>query len=164
MDQGRGGGSTCAIWAEAAQDGGAGWGVNGLALGSDGDFAVVADADAGLLAPDVGPPRALGSGTDDRAVFGAGLLVGGVGCLAEFAVDFVLVGVGDELVEQLVGPDQFHDLVGGQEWDQAFLPVVVTAFAFAFGVGRELHPMQTMQNSFSRSRIRSIRGAAGDLN
>ena len=116
-----------AIWAEAAQDGGAGWGVNGLALGTNRDFAVVADADAGLLAPDVGPPRALGSGTDDRAVFGEGLLVGGVGCLAEFAVDFVLVGVGDELVEQLVGPDQFNDLVSGQEGDQAFLPVVVAA-------------------------------------
>ena len=86
-------------------------------MGADGDFAVVADADAGLLAPDVGPPRALGSGTDDRAVFGEGLLVGGVGCLAESAVDFVLVGVGDELVEQLVGPDQFHDLVSGQEGD-----------------------------------------------
>jgi len=48
-----------AIWAEAADDGGAGWGVNGLALGTNRDFAVVADADAGLLAPDVGPPRAL---------------------------------------------------------------------------------------------------------
>jgi len=125
-----------AIWAEAADDGGAGWGVNGLALGTNRDFAVVADADAGLLAPDVGPPRALGSGTDDRAVFGEGLLMGDVGCLAEFAVDFVGVGMGDELVEQLVGPDQFHDLVGGQEWDQAFLPVVVTAFDFAFGLGR----------------------------
>ncbi len=39
-----------AIWAQAADDGGAWWGINGLALGADGDFAVVADADAGLLA------------------------------------------------------------------------------------------------------------------
>jgi hypothetical protein len=54
--------------------------------------------------------------------------------LAEFAVDFVLVGVGDELVEQWVGPDQFDDLVGGQERNQAFLPVVVAAFDFAFGL------------------------------
>ena len=80
---------------------------------TDGDFAVVADADAGLLAPDVGPPQALRDGPDHGAFFGAGLLVGEVGCLAEFAIDFVLVGVGHELVEQLVGPDQFHDLVGG---------------------------------------------------
>jgi len=56
--------------------------------------------------------------------------------LAEFAVDFVLVGVRHELVEQLVGPDQFNDLVSGQERDQSFLPVVVTAFDFAFGLGR----------------------------
>lgn len=40
-----------------------------MALCADGDFAVVADADAGLLAPDVGPPRAVGSGLDDRAFF-----------------------------------------------------------------------------------------------
>lgn len=62
--------------------------------------------------------------------------MGGVGCLAEFAVDFVLVGVRHELVEQLVGPDQFHDVVGGQDGDQAFLPVVMTAFDFTFGLGR----------------------------
>jgi hypothetical protein len=63
-------------------------------------------------------------------------LVGGVGCLTEFAVDFVLVGVGHELVEQMVGPDQFHDGLGGQEGDEAFLPVVMAAFDFAFGLGR----------------------------
>ena len=125
-----------AIGAEAADDGGAGRSVNGMALGADGDFAVVADADAGLLAPDVGPPRAVGGGTEDGAFFGEGLLVGGVGCLAEFAVDFVLVGVGHELVEEVVGPDQFDDVVGGQEGDEAFLPVVVAAFDFAFGLGR----------------------------
>ena len=102
-----------AIGAEAAEDGGAGWGVQGLALRVDGDLAVAPDADAGWLAPDVGPPRAGRGGADHGALFGAGWLVGGVGCLAEFAMDFVLVGVGDELVEQMVGPDQFHDVVGG---------------------------------------------------
>ncbi len=124
------------IWAEAADDGGAGWSVDGLALRADRDFAVVTDADAGLPAPDVGPPRTVGIGPENGAFFGEGLLVGGVGCLAEFAVDFVLVGVRHELVEQLVGPDQFHDLVSGQERDKSFLPVVVAAFDFAFGLGR----------------------------
>ena len=92
---------------------------------ADGDFAVVTDADAGLLAPDVGPPGAGRGGTDDGAFFSAGLLVGGVGCLAEFAVDFVLIGVGQEWVEQLVGPDQFGDVVGGQEGDESFLTKLV---------------------------------------
>ena len=62
--------------------------------------------------------------------------MGGVGCLAEFAVDFVLIGVGQEWVEELVGPDQFGDVVGRQERDEAFLPVVVAAFDFAFGLRR----------------------------
>ena len=101
---------------------------------ADGDFAVVTDADTGLLAPDVGPPGAVGSGTDDGAFFCEGLLVGGVGCLAEFAVNFVLIGVGQEWVEELVGPDQFGAVVGRQERDEAFLPVVVAAFDFAFGL------------------------------
>ena len=117
-----------AVGAEAAEDGGAGWRVEGLALRADGDFAVVPDTDAGLLAPDVGPPWAVGIGPENGTFFGEGLLVGGVGCLAEFAVDFVLVAVGDELVEQLVGPHQFNDVVGGQEGDEAFLPL-------AWGVG-----------------------------
>jgi len=122
------------IGAKAADDCGARRSVNELALGADRDFAVVADADAGWLAPDVGPPRTVGCGTEDGTFFGEGLLVGGVGCLAEFAVDFVLVGVGDELVEQMVRPDQFNDVVGGQERDKAFLPVVVPAFDFTFGL------------------------------
>jgi hypothetical protein len=122
------------IGAEAADDGGAGWSVNGMALGADGDFALVADAHPGLLAPDVGPPRAVGIGTEDGTFFGEGLLLSGLGCLAEFAVDFMLVGVGHELVEEVVGPDQFEDVVGGQEGHETFLPAVVAAFDFAFGL------------------------------
>ena len=54
--------------------------------------------------------------------------------LAEFAMDFMLVGVGQKLVEQLVGGGEFGDAVGGEERDEAFLPVVVAAFDFAFGL------------------------------
>jgi hypothetical protein len=35
----------------------------------------------------------------------------------------------------LVGPCQFYDVLGGQQGDETFLPVVVTAFDFAFGLG-----------------------------
>jgi hypothetical protein len=57
-------------------------------------------------------------------------LEGGVGCLVEFSVAFVAVGVGHELGEELVGSSQFKDVVGGQECDQSFLPVVMAAFDF----------------------------------
>jgi hypothetical protein len=125
-----------AVGAEAADDRSAGRGVNRVTLGPDGDFAIVAHADAGLLAPDIGPPRAFRGGTDHGALFGEGLLVGGVGCLAEFAVEFILVGVRHELVEQVVGPGQFDDLFGCQEGDEPLLPVIVAAFDFAFGLRR----------------------------
>ena len=107
-----------------------------MALEADGDFAVVANAHAGSLTPDVRPPRTGGNGTEDGAFFGQGLVPGGVGCGAQFAVDFVLVDVGQQWVEQEVGPGEFQDAVGGQERGQAFLPVVVAAFDFAFGLRR----------------------------
>ena len=113
------------ILAKAADDGGTWRCGQAVALVAHGDLAVVADADAGLLAPDVGPPRAFRGGTDHGALLGEGLLMGGVGCLTEFAVEFVLVGVRDELVEQLVGSGQFHDVFDGRQGDEPFLPVVV---------------------------------------
>ena len=125
-----------AIWAETTDDGGARRSVDGMALVADRDFAVIADADAGLLAPDERPPRALGDGADDGALLGEGLLLGRVRRLAQFAMDFMLVGVREQLVEQMIGADQFDDAFGGQERDEAFLPVVVAAFDFAFGLGR----------------------------
>lgn len=124
------------VGAKAADDGGTWRCRDGVALVAAGDFTVVTDADAGLLAPDVGPPRTFWGGANHRAFGGEGLLVGGVGCLAEFAVDFVLVGVGEELGEQSVGCGEFEDGFGCQQGDEPFLPVVVAAFDFAFGLGR----------------------------
>ena len=62
------------------------------------------------------------------------LLPGGVRGGPEFAVDFVLVGVGQELVEQAVGAFEFEDSVGSQQGREALLPVVMAAFDFAFGL------------------------------
>ena len=132
-----------AVWAETTDDGGTWRGCNGKALGAGGDFAVVADADAGLLAPDKRPPRTSRGGPQDGMFFGECLGLGRLGGGAEFAVDFVLIGVDQELVEQPVGGFEFEDVIGGEQWREAFLPVVVAAFDFAFGVGCGLHPMRT---------------------
>jgi hypothetical protein len=150
------------VWAQAADDFGAGRGVNGLAQGTDRDHAVIADADAGLLAPDIGPPRAGWSGAEDGTVLSQGLgecsLWGG----AQFAMDLVLIGMEPELVQEAVGSFQVQDVISGQERGQAFLPVIVAAFDFAFGVRRELLLMQIKQNSFSKSRILFTLGVASD--
>ena len=66
--------------------------------------------------------------------FGAGLLPSGGWGGAEFAMDFMLVDVGQELVEQAVSAFEFQDAVRRQEGRQAFLPVVVAAFDFALGL------------------------------
>jgi len=104
-----------AIWAEATDDMGARRRGQGQALGAGGDFAVVSDADAGLLTPDIRPPRAVWGGANDGAFFGQGLLVGGQRGTAQFAVDFLFISVRDQLVQELVGPGQFDDVIGCQE-------------------------------------------------
>ena len=96
-----------AVWAETTDDGGTWRGGNAVALGAGGDFAVVADSDAGLLAPNKRPPGTRRDGPQDGAFFGEGLGLGRLGCGAKFAVDFVLVGVDQELVEETVGPCEF---------------------------------------------------------
>ena len=98
-----------AVWGETTDDDGTWRGGNGGALGAGGDFAVVADADAGLLAPDKRPRRTSRGGPQDGAFFGERLGLGRPGCGAQFAVDFALVGVDQELVEQPVGTGEFED-------------------------------------------------------
>ena len=114
---------------------GAGRRVHGKAEGADGDFAVVADADAGAEAPDERPPRAGRGRTELGAVFCESLRACGVGSRAEFAVDFVGVGVEEELVEEGVGRFEGEEVVCGELGRETLLPVVVTAFDFAFGLG-----------------------------
>jgi len=124
-----------AIWTQAADDLCARWGVDGQALGVDRDFAIVTDADLVLLAPDKGPPGASRDGSQNGVFVGEGLLPGGVGSGAQFAVDFVLIDMRQELIQELVGAVEFQDPVGGQQGRQTFLPVIMTAFDFAFGLG-----------------------------
>ena len=125
-----------AVGAEAAEDGGAWCGGHGEAQMTDGDGAVVGDAHAEALTPDGGPPGAGRGGAQVGALVGHSLVPGGWGRGAQFAVDFMGVGVGQERVEEAVGSVEFVDAVGGQQRREAFLPVVVAAFDFALGLGR----------------------------
>ena len=58
------------VGSQAAEDGGAGRGGNGMTLVVYGDFAIIADADMGALAPNVGPPGTGGGRAQNRAFFG----------------------------------------------------------------------------------------------
>jgi hypothetical protein len=107
-----------------------------MALGTDGNLAIVADAHAGAQAPDEGPPGTGRSWAEHAAVVSEGLGFSGVRRGAECAVDFVFVGVGHQLVEQWVSPGERANIFGGEEGRQAFLPVVMAALDFAFGLGR----------------------------
>jgi hypothetical protein len=58
-----------AVHPQTADDGGAGRSVQRVKLSADWDFAVVADAHGGSLAPYEGPPGADGHGAQDGAHF-----------------------------------------------------------------------------------------------
>jgi hypothetical protein len=105
-----------------------------MVSGADGHFAVIADADAGLLAPDKGPTGIGWCGSQDGLFFGEGLGLGRLWREAEFAVDFVLIAVGKEVIEQTIGPLDLADAIGGEQGWEAFLPAVLAAFDFAFGL------------------------------
>ena len=124
-----------AVWEEAASEAGARGSVHAEAQGADGDFAVVADADGGAKAPEEAPPGAGWRRAELGTVLGEGLLVGGAGSGAEFAVDFVGVGVGEELLEEGVGGFEGEDVIGGEQGREAFWPVVVAALDPALGLG-----------------------------
>jgi hypothetical protein len=133
-------------------------------LGADGHATVSAAFDDRAHAPHIGPPRTAWDGAQDGTLCFPGLVPGLLWGLPQFAMDFMRVAMRPQGIDVRIGHLDFLDLLTGEVGRQPALPLLVLAFDFAFGVGRELHPMQTMQNSFSRSRIRSIRGAAGDLN
>ena len=145
------------VWAQAADYRGPGRHVYGVALDADGNCAIVADADAGALAPDKGPPRAGGHRSQHRGFFGQGLGRG-----PDFAVNFMGVGMRHQLVQELVGSAQLEDVIGGQEGRQTFLPVVVAAFDFALGLGRgsiaEVHAVAV------KGRAQLGKGVGGDRN
>ena len=125
-----------AVGPQTAEDGGARSRREAVAGRADGDWAVVAGPDARALAPDGGPPGAGGGRAQDGTLFGQGLVPSRLGRGAQFAMNFVGVDVGQELIEPRVGPVALEDAVGGQQGRETFLPVVVAAFDFAFGLGR----------------------------
>ena len=103
-----------AIGAEATDDSGAWWGFETTALLADGYFAVVAHSDRSLLTKDVGPPGAFRSRSQDRAFFQAGLVPSRFGGGANFSMDFMAIGMEEELLQQGIGAFQFHDFFGGK--------------------------------------------------
>jgi len=49
-------------------------------------------------------------------------------------MDFVLVGMGQEMIEQAISALEFNDIISRQQRWQTLLPVVVTSFDFTFGL------------------------------
>ena len=149
---------------EAMDDLGLRWLFDPQPLRADRHAAIAADFEGSAHAPNVVPPRATRCWPQGGALFFPGLLPRPLRGLAQFAMHFLGVAMRSQGVDVGIGDFDGCNLFAGEAGGQTALPELMFAFDFAFGLGRELHPMQTMQSSFSRSRIRFIRGAAGNLN
>ena len=106
-------GAAVSVGSLAAQDRTARRGVEALALSADGHLAGGADSARGFA----GSRQRATTGRRARAGARSGLRarLAGVRRQPQFTVNFVLVGVRQELVEQRVGCAEFHDAGGGQE-------------------------------------------------
>jgi len=105
-----------------------------LTLGANWDFAVIADANSGSLTPDERPPWTGRGWTQDGTFFGQRLLAGGVRGCTQLSMDFMLIDVGQELVEQVISALKLQDIVSRQERRQPLLPEVMAAFDFTLGL------------------------------
>ena len=119
---------------EAVDEAGAGRSVDFDAEGAGGDAAVGGDGDGGAEAPEVGPPRAIGSWAQGGAAFLVGGLPGAQRSHGEFAVALVGVAMAAEVGEEEVGGWDVGERVGGEQCWDAVLPVLVAAFDFALGL------------------------------
>ena len=63
------------------------------------------------------------------------MVTGRLGSGAQLAVGFGFVSLSDPWSQLGMGATPFEDWVGGREWGQAFLPVVVAASEFGLGGG-----------------------------
>ncbi len=67
---------------------------------------------------------------------GERLEFGGVRSGSQLTVDFMLVDVRQQLIQEAVGPFEFDEVIGGEQGREAFLPIIMAALDFTFGLGR----------------------------
>ncbi len=127
--------SDVAVVVMTADDAGVWGSVDVKALIADGDFSVAAHEGFGALSKDVRPPRAFWGWSQDGAFLSECLVPGGLRSGADFAMFFHLVMVFAQGIEQVIGRGQLVNVFGLKEWGQTFLPELVTALDFAFGLG-----------------------------
>ncbi len=72
-------------------------------MGAERDFSIVADSDPGLEAPNIRPPGASWRAAQGGAILGQGLVTSCLWGSAQLAVDFMFIGMGQQLLEQGVG-------------------------------------------------------------
>ena len=128
-----------AVGMEAACDASVWWQLDAQALAGESNATIWSDAGLGADAPDVRPPRATRRRAHDGALFFSSQVPGGLRGGSDLAVFFVAVVVEAEFFDEAVGLREGGDVFGREEGGETFLPEVVRALDFSFGLrgGRE---------------------------
>jgi len=120
---------------EAENDFGS-WGkFQAQALGANGNATIGADLDGGPNAPNIRPPRATRGWAQHGTFFFFGQIPGPLRSKTQFAVSFVSVTMEAQSLDMGIGLGQLGDAFTGKVGRETFLPELMFALDFAFGLG-----------------------------
>ncbi len=108
--------------------------VEAKALVSDRNASVGADLQRASEAPNIRPPRATRGWADDSTLFLFRQVPGALSGQFKFAVSFVRVAMESQSVDVSVSIFEFGELFAGEIGGKTFLPELVFALDFAFGL------------------------------
>ena len=108
--------------------------VEAKALVSDRNPSVGADLQRASEAPNIRPPRATRGWADDSTLFLFRQVPGALSGQFKFAVSFVRVAMESQSVDVSVSIFEFGELFAGEIGGKTFLPELVFALDFAFGL------------------------------
>ncbi len=109
---------------------------DGMTLGADRDFAVVARRGRECADSRRKATKETSAWANDRLFFAQGLGPRSLRRDAQFTMDLMLVNVRLELIDQAVGVFQIEDFIGLQQRRQSLLPIIVAPLDFALGLWR----------------------------
>lgn len=128
-------------------------------MSTNGDHAVITDADLCLQAPDIWPPRTGRDTAQNGTFFSQSLGPGGLRSHAQFAMNLIEIDMGQELIEQSIGKFDVADVVSGEESWQSLLPEVVATFDLSLGLrGRSVKEGHTVEVESGAQLSESFRG------
>ena len=119
----------------AEDEPGTGGGIDAERVVGDDQTPIALDLKSRPKAPDEGPPRTVGNGSEGGPVLGQGGVPSGLGSHFEFAVELMSVAMKPQRLDGGVGLGEIANGLAGEEGGQPGLPDLMVAFDLTLGLG-----------------------------